>query len=172
MPSLEGLVGACQTDTQPLHRSGLLPEVCPASAIAFIFVGDGQPGRVTTSRDAQGPILSCSSRVFLPPGRAHGHRHRLPHFCHGCHRGAGHANLLRGSPGEGSRWTEGNLGEGGERVMGIEWLRWWEAARKWEGKRKEMAQDDQEDRKRGSRLMEVLEGGGGHHPTSPLFSCS
>lgn len=74
---------------------------------------------------------------------------------------------VRGADGLKGTWVKG-----GERVMGIEWLRWWEAARKWEGKRKEMAQDDQEDRKRDSRLMEVLEGGGGHHPTSPLFSCS
>lgn len=85
----------------PPHRPGLVPEVREAAAAAIHIVRDGQPGRVTAAGDAQGSVLCGSCRVFLPPGWTHSHCHGLPHFCHGCHCGTRHADLLRGPSGEG-----------------------------------------------------------------------
>lgn len=89
------------------RRPGLLPEVGKAAAAAVVLLGDGQPGRVAFEGDAQRPVLRGSGGVLLPPGRAHGHRHSLPHLCHGCHCGARHADLLRGPSGEGGRRKQG-----------------------------------------------------------------
>lgn len=43
---------------------------------------------------------------------------------------------VKGVDGQKGTWVKG-----GERVTGVEWLGLWEAARKWEGKRKEIALD-------------------------------